>query len=100
MQLILMLRKGEIENLRREVPFVLAPAVVLDGMKKPALRYIADYVYLKRIYQPKADGATYSTFKTQQIVEDVKSPATRKNAVYRIKKHLMKSVHGIDILES
>ncbi|MCG4607161.1 hypothetical protein L0O74_12605, partial [Bifidobacterium longum] len=51
---------------------------------KPALRYFADFTYLK-------DGV--------QVVEDVKSVATRKLASYRSKKHMMKSVHDIDISE-
>lgn len=51
---------------------------------KPALRYFADFTYIK-------DG--------QFIVEDVKSAITRKLASFRNKKHLMKSVHDIDISE-
>jgi hypothetical protein len=59
--------------------------VVLDGKTKPAVRYIADFVYIR-------DG--------RQVVEDAKSPHLRKDPVYRLKKHLMKSVHGIDIVET
>ena len=33
------------------------------------------------------------------VVEDVKSAITKKDKVYRLKKHLMKTVHDIDILE-
>lgn len=80
-QLILLRRGGVIRNLRLQVPFVLAESVVLGGRKKPALRYIADFVYVER---------------GQEVVEDVKGMRT---AVYRIKKHLMKSVHGIEIRE-
>lgn len=67
--------------------FELAPACSLGGKrKKPALRYKADFTYVRD------DG--------ELIVEDFKSLITRKNPVYRIKKHLMMTVHGILIRES
>lgn len=80
-ELKLLQRAGMIADLRLQVPFVLAPAVKLDERTKPALRYYADFVYFR-------DG--------KQIVEDVKGQRTQ---VYKIKQHLMKSVHGIDIVE-
>ena len=77
---------GEIADLKRQVVFELAPAVRLEGeaRMKPALRYIADVTYMQG---------------SHLVVEDTKSPATRKTTVYRVKKHLMKSVHGLDIKE-
>lgn len=33
------------------------------------------------------------------VVEDVKSPASAKLAAYRLKRHLMRTVHGIEITE-
>jgi hypothetical protein len=43
---------------------------------------------------------TYRDVKTGQIVvEDVKSDATRKLPVYRLKKKLMKAIHKIEIKE-
>jgi len=80
-QLQLRLKAGEISNLRRQVVFELAPAVVIGGRKRPPLRYVADFVW-------EEDGKT--------IVADVKGAVP---AAYRIKRHLMKAVHGIDILE-
>lgn len=74
-------RAGEISNLRRQVVFELAPSVVIAGRKRPPLRYIADFVF-------EQNGQT--------VVADVKGA---EPAAYRIKRHLMKSVHGIDILE-
>jgi len=73
-----------IEDLQHQVPFELAPAVKFssEGRKKPALRYVADFAYW-------LDG--------KFVVEDVKSPATAKAAAYRIKRHLMLSVHGIEV---
>ena len=79
-------RNGVIQDLKMQVPFVLAPKVRFssESRAKPELRYMADFVYMKN---------------GQQIVEDVKSEATRKKDTYRIKKHLMMSVHGIEITE-
>lgn len=71
----------EITNLRRQVVYELAPAVVVGGRKRPPLRYIADFVW-------EEGGKT--------VVADVKGAVPE---AYRIKRHLMKSVHGIDILE-
>lgn len=70
-----------ISNLQLQVSYELAPSVILDGRKKPALKYKADFVY-------EHNGKT--------VVEDVKGFVT---AVYRIKKHLMKAIHNIDIVE-
>ena len=83
-QLKMLEQAGKVSNLRREVPFELAPSVTLDGKKKPAVRYFADAVY-------KEDGV--------EVVEDTKSPITRRDPVYRIKRHLMMSVLGIEIRE-
>ena len=75
-----------IEDLRHQVPFELAPGVRFSDEKraKPALRYVADFAY-------KLDG--------RLIVEDVKSSITAKAAAYRIKRHLMLAVHGIEVRE-
>ena len=62
--------------------FELAQAVVLDGRKRPPLRYVADFVY--------RDSAG------QMVVEDVKGVRTQG---YRIKRHLMLAVHGIEVRE-
>ena len=82
-ELLLLQRAGQIAGLTREVPFVLAPGVQIAGefRKRPAVRYVADYVY-----SDVASGAV--------IVEDAKGMQT---PVFRLKKHLMKSVHGIDV---
>ena len=75
------LKAGEISNLRRQVPFVLAPAVVIGGRKRPPLRYVADFVW-------EEGGRT--------VVADVKGAVPE---AYRIKRHLLKAIHGIEILE-
>ena len=78
--------RGVIEDFRHQAPFVLAPGVRFSGEKraKPALRYVADFAY-------KLDG--------RLVVEDVKSKVTAGAAAYRIKRHLMLSVHGIEVAE-
>lgn len=75
-------RSGEIKDLRRQVPFVLAPAVKIAGKTKPALRYIADFCY------EDSSGKT--------VVADTKGAVTE---VWKIKRHLMMSVHGIEVME-
>jgi hypothetical protein len=86
MALCQMQAAGIITELKRSPEFVLAPSCHLGGRaKKPALRYRGDFSYME-------GGAL--------VVEDFKSPATLANPVYRIKKHLMMTVHGILIRES
>lgn len=79
-------QKGLIQDLQNQVRFVLAKAVRFsnESKAKTELRYYADFTYIR-------DGVL--------IVEDVKSVITRKKAEYRIKKHLMMSVHGLEISE-
>lgn len=74
----------EIFNLERQVVYVLAPAVTVQGRKRPPLRYIADMRW-------NEGGKT-----GQVVVADVKGAVTDS---WRIKRHLMMSVHGIAILE-
>jgi hypothetical protein len=81
-ELALLERAGSISGLRLQVVYILAPSVVIGGRKRPPLRYLADFEYWQT-------GVL--------IVEDVKGRITD---AYRIKRHLMKSVHGIDILET
>lgn len=78
--LVQMQVRGEISDLELQVPFVLAAPVVIAGRKRPALRYVADFVY-------EQGGQT--------IVEDVKGRVTEG---YRIKRHLM-AARGITIKE-
>lgn len=81
LELALHERVGQISDLRRQVVFELAPAVVIQGRKRPALRYMADFVY--------RDGAG------KTVIEDVKGKLTEG---YRIKRHLM-AVLGFEIKE-
>lgn len=79
--------QGIISGLTTQESFVLVSGVKISGepKKRPDMRYVADFVYLNK--------------RGEQVVEDVKSAITRKDKVYRIKKHLMKAVHDIDVVE-
>jgi hypothetical protein len=77
-------KAGDIRDLKLQVAYELVPAVILNGRKKPAMKYIADYVY-------------FDVRKDKEIVEDFKGVRT---AIFIAKKHLMKWRHNIEILES
>jgi hypothetical protein len=81
-QALLMLEKaGHIAGLTCQVPFVLAPSVKFEGAKraKPAMRYIADFVYSEN---------------GKIVVEDVKGVIT---PLFQAKRHWLKAMHGIDV---
>lgn len=71
-------KAGEISNLRRQVPFALVVGNIL------VCQYIADFVFV--------EGAA-------TIVEDCKSPQTRKLAAFRIKAKLMKAIYKLEVRE-
>jgi len=75
LELAHMARAGIIRDLTLQPEYVIADPVrdPATGRTMPARKYIADFRYTK-------DGETY--------VEDVKSPATRKESTYRLKRHL------------
>ncbi|EXE12601.1 hypothetical protein J559_3078 [Acinetobacter sp. 983759] len=77
---------GEIRDLQHHVVFELAPKIKYSDAERatPALRYEADFSYW---------------IGTEYIVEDVKSEITRENTVYKMKRHLMLVVHGIEVKE-
>ena len=86
LELVQFEKEGKIRGLELQKVFELIPRVKLEGKYKPALRYIADFSYV--------DAET-----DEVIVEDVKSAYTAKLPVYRIKKHLLKYLYGIEIRE-
>ena len=73
-------KEGKINSLKRQVPFPL----IRKSKYGREIRYIADFTYY-------LDGWL--------VVEDVKSPYTRKNPVYKLKKRLMAELYGIVINE-
>ena len=75
-----MLQKaGVINSLERQKKFKL------DVNGQLICTYIADFTY--------GEGGEF-------IVEDVKSPASKKLPAYRLKKKLMLAIYGIEILET
>lgn len=72
-----------VKNIRRQIVYELAPSVIVANRKRPPLRYVADFVY-------------FDVAKKEEIIADVKGAVTPE---YRIKRHLLKSVLGLDILE-
>ena len=78
-ELLLLERAGKIENLACQVPY----ACVVNGIH--VCDYVADFSY--------SEGA-------RRVVEDVKSDATRKLPVCRLKRKLVLACHGIQISET
>ncbi len=75
---------GLIQNLQRQVEFELQPKFKFMGKTIRAINYVADFVYYDN---------------GDKIVEDVKSPITRKNPVYKLKKKMLMYKYGIEIKE-
>jgi hypothetical protein len=86
-ELHILANAGHIAELREQVVYILAPSVVIQGRKRPPIRYVADFEYMD-MKKPIWD---------RLIVEDCKGFRT---PVYNLKRHLMKCVHGIDIFET
>lgn len=86
LQLVNLQRAGYISDLKRQVSFKLADGVKYSGAKRatPALRYVADFTYF--------DVADRGLFKVEDV-KGVKTPA------YKIKRHLMMTVHHIEVRE-
>tara|TARA_R110002110_G_scaffold22933_3_gene88234 strand:- start:3453 stop:3800 length:348 start_codon:yes stop_codon:yes gene_type:complete len=83
-ELMLMQKAGVIQHLKLQPPF----SCTVNG--KLVCTYKADFSYEER----KRDG------RVEHIIEDVKSPITRKHPVYRIKKKLVEALYGITITET
>ena len=77
-------KAGKIRFLKRQQKFVLQPSFFFFGKTIREISYVADFVY-------EEDGKT--------VIEDVKSPATRNNAVYKLKKKMLMYTHKIEIRE-
>lgn len=74
-ELSLLSKAGKIENLVRQKNFLLVP----KGKDERPVYYVADFVY-------EEDG--------KMVCEDVKSPITRKNPAYIIKRKLFKYLYS------
>lgn len=78
-------RRGEISELKRQVRYELAPSVRIAGEKRAraALRFTVDFQYLDK--------------RGELVTDDAKG---KPDTAFRIRQHLMKSVHGIDVVLS
>jgi hypothetical protein len=73
---------GHISSLELQPAFEIIPAIILDGKKQRAIKYLADFRYVDHL--------------GQTIIEDVKGHKTKE---YQLKRRLMKHVHGIEVKE-
>ena len=109
-ELVLLERAGQIQNLRRQVKYILIPAIygsdivgVRVGRRKGKAierecSYIADFVYevpVSTSYE-NSDGHVVFADGFETIVEDAKGVRTKD---YIIKRKLMLYRHGIRIKE-
>lgn len=78
---------GVIFGLECQPKFALIPGQYFEtiGKHERGVDYVADFRYIDRL--------------GQIIVEDVKSPITAKDKVYRIKRKLVKYFHDVEIIE-
>ena len=85
-ELLMMLRAGEIRNLRLQPQFTIQESYVTEtGERVRAIRYTADFSYIREV-------------SGEKIVEDVKSGPTRTKEYLRNRK-FMRSIYGIDVRE-
>ena len=85
-ELLLMLRAGEIRDLRLQPQFTIQESYVTEtGERVCAIRYTADFSYIREV-------------SGEKIVEDVKSGPTRTKEYLRNRK-FMRSMYGIDVRE-
>jgi hypothetical protein len=90
-QLKLMQEAGQIRNLREQVSFLLIPKQ--EGER--ACSYVADFVYEEWSNFQSGPGSFTATWRP--ITEDCKGMRTD---IYRLKRKLMKFVHGITVRET
>lgn len=101
-ELKLMQHAGQIRNLRWQPRYVLFALVIagadlrdsnrgeIDNQRRPVCEYVADFEYEELVLKP-----AYFL----PVVEDVKSVATRKKEVYRLKRKLFEAQYGVQIRE-
>lgn len=77
-------KRGLISELKRQVKFELQPSFKINNETIRSISYYADFTYIK---------------DNKLVVVDVKSPATRKDKVYILKKKLFMYKYKIKIEE-
>jgi len=102
-ELVLMLKAGEIDDLRLQPQFTLQESyITTDGERVQAIRYTADFCYLKRRMIDAGIALCLleepPEYEYVFVVEDVKSKPTRTTE-YRMKKKMMMEKYGIMVRE-
>lgn len=77
--------KGKIKDLKLQVKFELQPKFQFGNKNIQAISYIADFTYLDE--------------ENKLHIVDVKSEATKKDKVYRLKKKLFQYKYALNIEE-
>jgi len=87
--LLIMQRANEISDLELQPRFSLIKGVKFtgDARAKPDIRYTADFRYI-------------DVLTNKVIVEDVKSAVTKEKTDYKMRRHMMLAIHGIEVIES
>lgn len=80
-ELLLLEQAGVIKELELQPRFLISESVVLDGKKQRARYYFADFSYEE---------------KGERVYEDVKG---MKLPMYRLKRHLVRALYGIEVRE-
>lgn len=78
-------KAGELSELKLQARYEIFPGYKHNGKKIQAIHYLPDFVYTDK--------------SGKVIAEDVKSEATRKNEVYRLKKKMFVKKYILDLGE-
>lgn len=101
-ELLNLVKAGQIRALRVQPHYTLCALVIngpdlhnvnagtiATGFREPVCEYYADFEY-EELFSPSY---------WLPVVEDVKSPATRRKEIYRLKRKLFEAQYGIQIRE-
>lgn len=95
-ELMIMLRAGEIGNLKLQPTFTLQESYMTpEGERIRAIKYVADFSYVKMVEEHDDIASQYTPVL---VVEDVKSKATR-TPQYLMKRKMMQERFGITVQE-
>lgn len=98
-ELMVMLRAGEIRNLRLQAQYTLQESFITpEGTRIRAIKYVADFAYDRRNKPNRNQPDLNEPVCWTHVVEDVKSRAT-KTPQYEMKKKLMYEKFRIEIRE-
>lgn len=99
-ELMLMLKAGEIRDLRLRPQFTLQEAYTTpDGKRVRAIRYVADFSYERMRPYWKGYEAHCPDDGWYRVVEDTKGGKATQTPTYKMKKKMMQDKYGITINE-